>query len=152
MLRALQSHAPNKRIYPRLVEYFLRQGYSKSMALLAFHRHSQSLVPSHSLFLAPLLWDYPHLGALHYILYLVNFVLFVRMISLCLQSVFLFRAIFCFFSRKKSGKFSKNVFSWCNFNQFCKFWGKICSNFDMTKKKKTTVSNMLIGSALQGRH
>jgi hypothetical protein len=69
MLRALQSHAPNKRIYPRLVEYFLRQGYSKSMALLAFHRHSQSLVPSHSLFLAPLLWDYPHLGAftLHFV-------------------------------------------------------------------------------------
>jgi hypothetical protein len=76
------------------MEYFLRQGYSKSMALLAFHRRSQSLVPSHSVFLAPLLWDYPHLGALYYILYLVNFVLFVRMISLHLQSVFLFWEIF----------------------------------------------------------
>ncbi len=111
MLRALQSHAPSKRIYPRLMEYFWRQGYSKSMALLAFHRRSQSLVPSHSLFLAPLLWDYSHLGALPYILYLVNFVLFVRMISLHLQSVFLFWVNFCFFSIKKIWEiFEKYVF------------------------------------------
>jgi hypothetical protein len=107
--RALQSHAPNKRIYPGLMKYFLRQGYSKSIALLVFHRRSQSFMPNHSLFLTPLLWDYPHLGALSYILYIVNFVLFVRIISLHLKSVFLER-IFAFF-KKKSGKFSTNVFS-----------------------------------------
>jgi hypothetical protein len=80
------------------------------MALLAFHRRSQSLVPNHSLFLAPLLWDYHHLGALPYILYIVSFVLFVRTINLHLQSVFLFERIFSFYQKKIWEIFEKCVF------------------------------------------
>jgi hypothetical protein len=110
--RALQSHAPNKRIYPGLMEYFLRQGYSKSMALLLFHRRSQSLVPNHSLFLAPSPFTLGLSPPWGFTLHFVYCELrsfgqtdkFESPISAFVSSEF-----FLFF-KKKSGKFSKNVF------------------------------------------